>query len=292
MDPLLFDSNGVGGYHLYVFLDREYPLADVYAFADQLRSDWEPLGLPRKPEIFPPKPAVKPDDLPYALRVPGRHHTRLHYSRVWNFDGISDTDWLEGGEAIEAMLNTRTSPLPKLKKPAKKTAAAPVGKAARKKSTDSSSRKPRVCLDLDGVLARYEGWRGADHIGPPLDGAVEFASSLAKMADIIIFTSRCSNDNGGDSSNGNLSSAQLRIHVIEWLEKNKIPYADVYTGHGKPRAMAFIDDRGVSCRPQSDPDAFENALESARKLINPVRSAKQPAMENRKTKKRKETVSD
>ncbi len=289
MDPLLFDSNGVGGYHLYVLLDREYPLADVYAYADQLRSNWAPLGLPRKPEIFPPKPAVKPDDLPYALRVPGRHHTRPHYSRVWNFEGIGETDWLEGGEAIEAMLNTRTSPLPKLKKIAKQTGSESKKPALKKKAAaaqTAASRKPRVCLDLDGVLAKYEGWRGADQIGPPLPGALEFARSLAKMAEIVIFSSRCSNDNGGETSNTNLSPAQLRIHVIEWLEKHKFPFSDVYTGQGKPKASAFIDDRGVSCRPQLDQDAFGSALEETRKLLRPGRASKLAATPA-KTKKRK-----
>ncbi|HMJ08460.1 MAG TPA: hypothetical protein VK468_05610, partial [Pyrinomonadaceae bacterium] len=47
MDPIVMDSNGVGGYHLWVLLDKEYPLADVYDFVSELRSDWEKFGLPR-----------------------------------------------------------------------------------------------------------------------------------------------------------------------------------------------------------------------------------------------------
>ncbi|MGI8812466.1 MAG: hypothetical protein ACR2IH_08055, partial [Pyrinomonadaceae bacterium] len=258
---------------------REYPLADVYAFADDLRSNWEMLGLPRKPEIFPPKRVVKPDDLPYGLRVPGRHHTRPHFSRVWNFDRIGDHEWLEGGEAIEAMLNTRPAPLPKLKKVSKKAAAAikrpkSAKKSIRKPAALSASRRPRVCLDLDGVLAKYDAWRGADHIGPPVPGALEFARSLAKMADIVIYTTRCSNDNAGETSNSNLSPAQLRVHVVEWLEKHKFPYTDVYTGQGKPKAAAFIDDRGVYCSPQDDPRAFAKALLAARQLLGPVKKTR------------------
>src|SRR5262245_39177204 len=34
MDPLVFDSNGNGGYHIWVLLDKEYKLADVYDFSD------------------------------------------------------------------------------------------------------------------------------------------------------------------------------------------------------------------------------------------------------------------
>ncbi|MGB7070296.1 MAG: hypothetical protein WBD22_12445 [Pyrinomonadaceae bacterium] len=263
MDPLLLDSNGVGGYHVWTLLDKEYPLADVYDFANELRSDYQNFGLPKKPEIFPPKAAVGPDDLPYGLRVPGRHHTRPHYTRVWNFDAQGENEWLEGGEAIEAMLSAVPAALPVAKKPAKPKVAAAKRRVVKK-------AKPRVCVDLDGVLARYDGWKGADRIGEPIPGALEFAKSLAKVADIVIFTSRCSEDKGGDAKT-TLSSGQLRIRVIEWLEKHKFPFVDVYAGMGKPLAAAFIDDRSVSCRPQTESDAFEKALGAARSLVSRAR---------------------
>jgi hypothetical protein len=129
-------------------------------------------------------------------------------------------------------------------------------------------RKPRVCVDLDGVLAKYESWRGLDHIGAPLPGALEFAWSLNEVADIVIFTSRCSNDNGGQTSNSQIDTGKLRVKVIEWLERYKFPYADVYIGQGKPRAAAFIDDRAVPCSPQKDLNAFEAALDSTYSLLN------------------------
>ena len=261
MDPLLMDSNGVGGYHLLTLLDGEYPLGDVYDFVADLRSDWEQLGLPRKPEIFPPKREVAEDDLPYALRVPGRHHTRPHYTRVWNFDSLGDNDWLEGGEAIEAMLAADPAPLPAVKRK-KKADLAP---AVRRKP--EAKRKPRVCVDLDGVLAKYEGWRGLDHIGTPLPGALEFAWSLAQFSDIVIFTSRCSQDGGGEERS-RVSPGQMKIKIIEWLEKYKFPYTDVYVGQGKPRAAAFIDDRAVRCSPQTDKDAFTKALASTRSVVS------------------------
>ena len=259
MDPLLLDSNGVGGYHVWVLLDKEYPLADVFDFADNLRSDWDKLGLPRKPEIFPPKRVVASDDLPYTLRTPGRHHTRLHYTRVWNFDGLGENEWLEGGDAIEVMIATRPSKLPKARSK-KKTSLVPAPGPKKREVT----LKPRVCLDLDGVLARYDKWRGVDHIGDPIPGALEFAKQLAKIAEIVIFSSRCAQDIAEGSR---ITPGQLRIHVIEWLEKHRFPFTDVYIGQGKPRAAAFIDDRGVSCSPQTNKDAFATALELTRVLV-------------------------
>src|SRR5215203_1278456 len=189
MDPCLIDSNGVGGFHLLVLLDRAYPAADVYKFVSSLRIGFEKHGLPKKPEIFPSKPETGGDKLGNWLRLPGRHHSRGHFSRIWNFD--KEGEWLEGADAVEALLSLRTAALPQLcAKPAKET---------RPRRAASVYRKPRVCVDLDRVLAKYDEWQGQrDQIGPPIPGALNFMHELAKIADIAIFTSRCSLDNGGD----------------------------------------------------------------------------------------------
>ena len=262
MDPLLMDSNGVGGYHVWVLLDKEYPLAAVYDFVSELRSDWDKLDLPRKPEVFPPKREVGPDDLPYTLRTPGRHHTRLHYTRVWNFDAVGENEWLEGGDAIEVMLSTRLSKLPKVR--ASKSVALTSAPGPKKRE---ATRRPRVCLDLDGVLAKYDKWKGIDNIGAPIPGALEFAKELAGFAEIVIFTSRCAQETG-EAVNSRLTPGMLRIRVVEWLEKHGFPFTDVYIGQGKPRAAAFIDDRGVNCTPQTDTNAFEKAIERTRLLVS------------------------
>lgn len=274
MDPLVMDSNGVGGYHIWVLFDKEYPLADVYDFGESIRSEWEAYNLPRKPEMFPPKREVGPDDLPYTLRLPGRHHSRPHYTRIYNFEFPDETEWLDGGEAIEVMLATKPSKLPKVKKkkdkpkPANRVDVTP--KKLAKKKTGATPRiqtRPRVCLDLDGVLARYDGWHGFDHIGDPLPGAKEFAEEINEFADIVIFSSRCSQDSGGEYEPTVLTPGQLRIKIVEWLERHDIPFADVYMGKGKPRVAAFIDDRAVECSPQTDRSAYKTAANSVRKIL-------------------------
>ena len=268
MDPMLIDSNGVGGYHVWVLLDKKYPLAQTYDFADDLRSEWEELGLPRKPEIFPPKREVAPDDLPYTLRLPGRHHTRPYYSRLWNFDPMGENEWLEGGEAIEAMMATIPSKLPKLANPRRTSEPASAGKKKQAKKTSTAGRvKPRVCVDLDGVLAEYNGWEGIEEIGPPLPGAKEFADDLAKVADLVIFTTRCSSEPGERGAISPLTPGQARIHVVDWLEKNDIPFADVYMGEGKPRVAAIVDDRAIGCRPQENDNAYEQTLDAVKQML-------------------------
>jgi hypothetical protein len=263
-DPMLMDSNGVGGYHVWTLLDKEYPLADVYDYANELRSDYAEFGLLKKPEIFPPRREVDKDSLPYTLRLPGRHPRRPFYNRLWNFDPLDETQWLEGGEMIEAMLATRPAKLLRQsrKKPEKMREVAP--KPSKK---IPKSKKTRVCVDLDGVLAEYHGWEGADIIGPPLPGALKFAKAIAKIADIVVFTSRCSTETGDDDSVSRLTAGQLRIKVVDWLERNGFPFADVYVGQGKPKVAAFIDDRAINCSPQLDPDAYQESERALRVLL-------------------------
>jgi hypothetical protein len=274
-DPFLMDSNGVGGYHVWTLLDKEYPLADVYDYANEMRSDYADFGLLKKPEIFPPRREVDKDSLPYTLRLPGRHPRRPHYNRFWNFDPLGETQWMEGGEAIEAMMASRPGKLPRRgrSKPAKlrEVAPKPVKKVPKTKRT-------RICVDLDGVLAEYHGWEGGETIGPPLPGALKFAKSIAKVADIVVFTSRCSTETGELDSESLLTPGQLRIRVVDWLERNGFPFADVYVGQGKPKVAAFIDDRAINCSPQYDDEAFAAAEKELRALLkrkSPNRTVKE-----------------
>ncbi len=43
-----------------------------------------------------------------------------------------------------------------------------------------SEHTKSVAIDLDGVLATYDGWKGADHIGKPIDGARAFLKELKR----------------------------------------------------------------------------------------------------------------
>ena len=270
MDPMLIDSNGVGGYHVWVLLDKEYPLADTYDFADDLRSDWEELGLPRKPEIFPPKRAVGPDDLPYALRLPGRHHTRPYYSRLWNFDPMSmgENEWLEGGEAIEAMMATIPSKLPKIEgRPAPSASAhraskAKPKKAARPQDKAECVRGPRWRVGRVRRLGGYRGHRQTAAGGKrfcrrrwqrlPISSSIPAGARPNPAAAVRYHPSR---------------PGQARIHIIDWLEKNEIPFSDVYMGEGKPRVAAIIDDRAISCRPQENDQAYHETITALKKML-------------------------
>jgi hypothetical protein len=102
--PLLVDSNGRGGFHLWVIFRRPHPTAEVFRFARWLVRDWDEYGLDGPPETFPKQAGVtERHRFGNWVRVFGRHHNNDdHWTRVWDGAG----EWLESTDAIEAILGT------------------------------------------------------------------------------------------------------------------------------------------------------------------------------------------
>lgn len=121
--------------------------------------------------------------------------------------------------------------------------------------------KKTVCIDLDGVLAHYDGWKGVEHIGDPLPGAKELVAQLAKKYKVVLWTTRANlhvnleeldrlvNTKFPDALN---AEEVAWILIDHWLRKHKFPRAwageeggiDRVT-HMKVPAVAFIDDRAI-----------------------------------------------
>lgn len=119
-----------------------------------------------------------------------------------------------------------------------------------------------VAVDVDGVLAKYDGWKGVDHIGDPLPGAVEFTRALSEICDVLVYTTRCC-----EEINKPEKAHLLVNRVRAWLDRHGFAYAEIWSGQGKPIAVAYIDDRGISCRPQEDDAAFAVALQALKRLL-------------------------
>ena len=82
-----------------------------------------------------------------------------------------------------------------------------------------------VCIDFDGVLAQYDGWRGETHTGLPIPGARDFVRRLVDEGfHVVIHTTR---------------PADV---VRNWLVEHGFPMVDVSAV--KPPALVYIDDRG------------------------------------------------
>jgi hypothetical protein len=215
LDPLLMDSNGIGGFHLVTIFAEPMSTDSVHTFGSRLVEDYERRGLVQRPEIFPDKPTW--DRYGDWLRLPGRHHTRRHYTRVWNDEPFADPPWLEGHDAIDRILATRLAPPSVLEK---------VG----------ISKLPRtICLDFDGVLHSYRsGWRGATTIpDPPIHGTREAIARLREQYRVVVYSARC-------------RTAEGRRAVEMWLRKHDIQVDEVVDY--KPPALVYVDDRAIPFR--------------------------------------------
>jgi len=110
--------------------------------------------------------------------------------------------------------------------------------------------RPVVCVDLDGVLVKYEGWKGPGVLGEPFDGAVDFIHELSRIADVVIFTVRLNRDVSGQVD-PRLWQAE-HDGIRKWLDENGFEQVRLATDRGKPIAVAYVDDRAVVCKPDFD----------------------------------------
>lgn len=86
--------------------------------------------------------------------------------------------------------------------------------------------KPTICLDFDGVLNIYKGYKKGI-LGELRPGAREFLEKLSKEYDVIIF------------------SVRPFPQVVKWLHKHDLAeYVYDVTSRKLP-AHAYIDDRAV-----------------------------------------------
>ena len=264
-DPLLFNTNDQGGYHIWVMFAQPAPTVDVYAMVKSIAEKWEEYNLEEEPETFPKK--VKHDSLGSWFRLPGLHHVLYHYSSLWSGDDWLDNPWLTGHSCIDTMLECRGGPPPPsidekdpdmaelLTRPRKSKISLAAGKRKFKRTG-----RAKVCIDLDGVLAlRVTSGKNTD-IGPPIDGAVEFSREINDYADIVVLTSRMAGLDGKKRE-------AMKEKITSWLDRHQIAYDHVYEGEGKPPAHAYIDDKGVSCRPEYEGQkAFKLALGQVEEL--------------------------
>jgi hypothetical protein len=113
-----------------------------------------------------------------------------------------------------------------------------------------SEGRPIACVDLNGVLDSYDGWKGPSHFDPPRDGAREFLVSLhARGFDVIVFTTRYADD------------------VWRWLREHELDQLVAGVTDRKLPAHVFVDDRAVCFRGDFDTtlreiDAFSAHWES------------------------------
>jgi len=101
-----------------------------------------------------------------------------------------------------------------------------------------------VAFDLDKTLATYDGWRGFDQIGEPIDGMVRKAKwHLAQGHKVYVFTARMSPLDHTDEER-----QLVRAAVEAWCLKHIGTVLPV-TGIKLTRFSCFYDDKAISVLP-------------------------------------------
>lgn len=253
--PLLLDSNGIGGYHLFVLFPSPVPVDEAHALGRDLTDDWADHGLLRRPELYPKSPDAAASG--GALRLPGLHHFRDHITRVYSGERDPDLRWLSGGAATEALLRAQGTCVPAPRRTPPRPPSAP-DRVPAGEGPPADPDRPPVLVDLDGVLARYDGWNGATRLGAPIPGAQAFLDELRRRGPVHLFSARLATY---DEETHREIEAWLAHHG---LEVDRIVW-------GKPPALAVIDDRAVPCRPQAHGAA---AFEAALRRLDDLRSGR------------------
>jgi len=107
------------------------------------------------------------------------------------------------------------------------------GNDVKKKVLESSSNPNSwIGVDLDGTLARYDGWKGYEHIGEPVPLMMDIVKEhLANGETVKIFTARAADPEGIPP-------------VRAWLEKNDLAGLDITNQKDQNMTMLY-DDRAA-----------------------------------------------
>jgi hypothetical protein len=170
---LLYESNGKGGFHLWVLFDGAVVAAVLRGLGNWLVSDSVDFGFAKPPEVFPKNNGET--EWGNWVRLPGRHHTRDVWPRVWNGE-----EWVRDSDAVEYVLSLAGCD-PEVIPAAAATHGIEVHSGGREVKPAERPKgvvfawedfNKRVAIeDLAALLERH-GWsRGK----PRGDGAIEFA---------------------------------------------------------------------------------------------------------------------
>jgi hydroxymethylpyrimidine pyrophosphatase-like HAD family hydrolase len=111
-------------------------------------------------------------------------------------------------------------------------------------------KKRNVAFDFDGVIAKYDGFKGADVVGEPRKEVVEAIRQLKRDGHTIIIYSTRSNE---------LLKNYCDKHNIPVDYINENPNFD--TGNkGKPAAGVYVEDRAVLYKGQDTEDLIQEIL--------------------------------
>jgi len=136
-----------------------------------------------------------------------------------------------------------------------------------KNDTHGSNDEEWIGFDLDGTLAKYDGWKGIDHIGEPVESMVLLARLFHWLGKKIkILTARVAPRKGENDSD------KARKRVEEWCQEN-LGFVPEVTYIKDASMVALVDDRAVAVEQNTGrilggwQDALPKPSDKARKAV-------------------------
>ncbi len=152
---LLEDSDGQGGFHIWILFSDAAPAKAVHRFGQWLNGE-------SGHEVFPKQPELTGGELGNFMRIPGRHHKRDHWSRFWG-----DGNWLNDDASVERLMNARANDPLVLKQAPEEAVVPPVVESDVRLSPDTSEKPSNVITVAEEYfdkqpwsdLLENQGWK-------------------------------------------------------------------------------------------------------------------------------------
>jgi len=108
---------------------------------------------------------------------------------------------------------------------------------------EAQDHQRTIAVDLDGTLAEYDGWKGHEFIGAPIEKIVNRVKKEKEAgAKIIIHTARI-REEALDEPESHIS-VEDKVKIVQaWLDENEVPYDEIWQSIGKPMADVYLDDK-------------------------------------------------
>jgi hypothetical protein len=123
-----------------------------------------------------------------------------------------------------------------------------------------------IGVDLDGTLAHYDGWKGPDHIGPPVPLMAERVKLwLADGREVRIVTARVA-ATGRQNASGDIDDASFAAKQVERIQQwclEHVGQALAVTATKDYGMVELWDDRAVQVIPNTGKTLDEALSEGA-----------------------------
>lgn len=140
----LLNSDGRGGIHIFVIFDKPIAATLVFALGQRVSNGFAV-------ETYPRQPKIALGGYGNWLRLPGRHHTRDHWTRYW-----SGESWLDAKGTVNAILAIEPGVFPELP-PLVRVERVPVRRGIKNRLRSSFTKSPdslRTWLECHGITVK------------------------------------------------------------------------------------------------------------------------------------------